>query len=390
MATVGPTIAGALTSVVAVLPLFLAGALVVQIGGDFTFTASRLGVSVAVFWVANGLASVHLGRLTDRIGGSASVRLTGAASMVVLVGLPATTRTWPVLLAWMVIAGLTHGLGQPAANRLLSDRVPRHRQGIAFGVKQAGVPLGSVIAGASVPLIAAQLSWRWAYLVAAVSAVVLLGMVRPRRGAGRSTVTRRGGPREPLRDRGLITLLAFVFAFGAGAGNAVPMFYVDAAVRAGSSPAFSGTMLAVASASAVAMRLVLGVVSDRMVSGHLRLCAVLLFGGTFGFGLLATGRTDLMAVGVVVTLVGAWGFNGVFWFALMRAFPEAPGAVTGAVQPGGSIGNIVAPLVLGTLADSLGYTATWLFGGSLGLAAALGMLVGARRLRADDRAGVRH
>jgi hypothetical protein len=38
---------------------------------------------------------------------------------------------------------------------------------------------------------------------------------------------------------------------------------------------------------------------------------------------------DAVPSGVVLALAGTWGFHGVFWFSIVRAYPATPGRVTG-------------------------------------------------------------
>lgn len=371
-------------TIVGVLPLFLTGAMGAQLTSELAFGAAGLGTAVAMFRVTGALSSWPLGRLADRLGSTWSVRLTAAAALVALVGIATTARSLVTLVAWLMVGSCAHALGQPAANRLLIMNVRPERQGLAFGLKQSAQPTASMLAGLSVPLVAVAFGWRWSYLLGAVVAVmVLLGVGRRPPVALRAQRTRVGAAR--LTDRSTIVTFAVALGLSNGASATVSAFYVDAAVRAGSSQQFSGAMLAAASFAAIAARLGLGVASDRTASGHLVLCAGSLAVGSVGIALLATGRPSTMAAGVVIALGGAWGFNGVFWYALMRAFRDSPATVTGALLPGGLGGGTVGPLVFGVLAEAVGYAVAWGFAGVLAALAAMAMLFGARRLNERRR-----
>src|SRR4029453_10793467 len=83
---------------------------------------------------------------------------------------------------WSVVAILTVGaaanaLGQLASNSSLAQHVPARRQGLSFGVKQAAIPICTLLAGASVPIVALTLGWRWAFVLAAVLAVAAIPLV---------------------------------------------------------------------------------------------------------------------------------------------------------------------------------------------------------------------
>ena len=75
--------------------------------------------------------------------------------------------------------------------------MPAHRQGLSFGVKQAAIPVSTLLAGAAVPTVALTVGWRWAFVAAAVAALTALALVPAQApGAGRAAATGTGrGPR---------------------------------------------------------------------------------------------------------------------------------------------------------------------------------------------------
>ena len=181
-------------------------------------------------------------------------------------------------------------------------------------------------------------------------------------------------------DRGVIVLLSLGFGLGTSTSSAATTFYVASAAASGSTPQFAGTMLAVASFAAIGSRVLAGIISDRIVRGHLAVCAGLIGTGSIGVVLLSSGTPTLMSIGVVIALIGCWGFNGVFWFALVRAYPEAPGRITGAVAPGGLIGSTIGPLYFGIVAEGIGFQFAWLSMAAVAVVAAGVLLLGGRRL----------
>ncbi len=374
------TLVGGLATVVGQLPVFLTGAMAVQITDDLLFGAAALGVAVAMFRVAGAVTSHYLGGLVDRVGAVASLRLAALVSLLASVGIAATATSWLALVAWLMFGATSNVLAQPAANRLLVRTIPPARQGMAFGVKQSAPPVASMLAGLSVPVIALTVGWRWAYLLGALLALLVIV------GAGRrppppERVTGFRSVRPKLRDRGTVLLLAVALGLSTTASTPVAAFFVDASVRGGSSPELAGSLLGLASAAAVATRLVGGVVADRLRGGHLLLCAAMLMVGSTGLLLLASGVPAAMGFGVVVALMGTWGFNGVFVYSLMQAYPDAPGAATGATMPGGLIGGILGPVVFGVLAERVSYAAAWSYTFVAAIIAVGAFVVAAARLR---------
>lgn len=377
----GAMVIGASATVVGLLPVFLVGAMAVQLTEDLAFGVAALGAAVGIFRATGAATSVFLGRLADRLGATASLRLATSIAAVASLGIAITATTWATLVAWLMIGSCANALAQPAANRLLVNNVPHGRQGAAFGFKQSAPPTASMLAGLSVPLIALTLGWRWAYGLAAALAVAVLIAVGRRPPAAQRT-RRADASRPKLRDRRTVLVLAGALGLSTAASSAVTSFYVDAGVRAGSSESAVGSLLAVASVAAIVMRLGLGVLADRIPSGHLRLCAALLVAGSLGFGLLAIGRPLAMAAGAVIALAGTWGFNGVFVFAVIRTQPENPGTITGAVMPGGLFGATIGPMLFGIVAATVNYASVWALAGVVALIAAVAMFLCTERVAA--------
>jgi nitrate/nitrite transporter NarK len=130
-------------------------------------------------------------------------------------------------------------------------------------------------------------------------------------------------------------------------------------VRAGTPVGRAGVVLAVASVATILMRLSLGFLADRLVSGHFRLCAALVAIGAGGLLLIGSNRPTLMAVGAIIAMAHLWGFNGVFWYAVVRVGADSPGTITGAVSPGGHLGGSLGPIIFGVIAASATYRTAW-------------------------------
>lgn len=372
---------GASVTVVALLPVFLTGSMAVQLTEELAFGSAGLGLAVAAFRSGGAVTSVFLGRLADRLGAMRTIRLAAVVGLLTTLGIAFTVTRLATLVAWLAIGGSALALAQPGANRLLTATVDPRRLGTAFGFKQSAPPIASLLAGAAVPLIAITIGWRWAFGLAALAAIaLLLSTTNPPPKPAESTAESKQRSKEPLPHRWVIALLATGFGLGTFTSSTVTTFYVASAADAGSTPAFAGTVLAVASLAAIGARLLAGVISDRLVTGHLTMCAALVGLGSFGIALLATANPRWMSVGLVIALMGNWGFNGVFWFALVRSFPDTPGRITGAASPGGLIGSTLGPLLMGAVIDATGFRVAWLIATVIGAIAATTLVAGGRRL----------
>jgi MFS family permease len=361
------------------LPGLLTGALAVQLGQDLAFGTAGLGAAIAAVRATATVSSVPVGRFADRLGAINALRVATAAAALSAAWIALGARSWWGLTAGLIVSGFAIAMGHPAANRLLSRTVPPDRQGIAFGIKQSAPPTASLLAGVSVPMIALTVGWRWAFGLGAVLAVVMMVAIGRRPAQRPKPLEPPAGGRR-RRPRPGMVVLGFGFGFGTAAAVVVPAFYVDTAVRAGSPVSLAGTLLAVASAATIVVRVSMGFVADRIERNHFWLCGGLLAVGCVGLVLLASGNPMTMAAGVVVATPMLWGFNGVFWFAVVRLGSDRPGTITGIMSPGGHLGGSLGPLTFGLLATAVGDRGAWLTWSLLGLAAALSMFAAAHVL----------
>lgn len=367
-------------TVVCTLPLFLTGALAVQMREELNFGVAALGVAVALYRGAGAVFVAPIGLLADRIGPSASIRMAAAMAAAASLAIALFADRLLVLTAFLMVAGVANGLGQIGANMSLSRGIAEERQGLAFGLKQSALPVASLVGGLAVPVIALTVGWRWAFVGAALAAAAV-GIVTPPARDTRlqpsAAAVNRSTRKTPL------LVLAVGLFFGMASASTLSAFTVDAAVSAGIGPASAGILLAVGSICAVAVRLLVGAAADRRGHGHLPVVARLIAAGAVGYLLLALGTRWSIAIGTIVAFGLGWGFNGLFWFAIVRLNRATPGRVTGMVMPGGMFGGLMGPLVFGWLAELRGYPTGWLVAAAWALVGSIIMVVGRRLLLAD-------
>ncbi|MFC4148911.1 MFS transporter [Micromonospora mangrovi] len=373
----GRVSAGAIaTTIACVLPVFLVGGLAVQMGHDLSFSPAGLGLAVSVYFGISALASVPSGALVERYGSAVVARagiLLSAGSLLAVAGL---ARSYPVLVGLLGLGAAANALGQLASNEALARHVPTHRQGLSFGVKQAAVPISTLLAGVAVPTVALTAGWRWAFVAAAGAALAALPAVpRQEREGARRPTGRRGG-----RATAALVVVGLAATLAAAAANALGTFVVDSSATRGLSPALAGLTLTLGSAVCVVARVGAGWLADRRDSGHVALIAGMLVVGAGGLALLAVAGPVPLVAGVVLGFGLGWAWPGLMNFAVVRLHPQAPAAATSITQTGVYAGGCLGPLALGALADTLGYPTMWITAAAAMLVAALLMLTGSRLL----------
>lgn len=327
-------------TIASVLPVFLIGGLAVQLGDDLGFSPAGLGLAVSVYFGVGALASVPSGRLVERYGPAVVARCAILLSAGTMLAVAALARSYAVLVGLLALGAAANALGQLASNAALARHVPARRQGLSFGVKQAAIPVATLLAGAAVPTVALTAGWRWAFVVAAAAALAALPAVparepRPDRTAAPARAGRAG---TALLVVGAAAMLA------AAAANALGTFVVDSSVGRGLTPGLAGLTLTLGSAVCVVARVGAGWLADRRPTGHVAVIAGMLVVGAAGLGLLAAAGPAPLVLGVVLGFGLGWAWPGLMTFAVVRLHPQAPAAATSITQTGVYAGGCLGPL----------------------------------------------
>lgn len=375
-----------LASVIAVvtggaLPAFLTGGVSVQLREDLGFGESGLGLAVGASFAAAAVSSALFGRLAERLGPTAAMRLAAAGSALALLGVAVASPTFPALLVWLAAGGFANALAQPAANLFIATTVRAERLGLAFAVKQSGIPGATLLGGLAVPTIALTVGWRWAFVAGALLPIAG-GLTIPATGE----IRRRGGgdadrpPRVRVPMRPLV-VLGLGIGFGAAAAGTLGAFLVNAAVDAGIAEGPAGLLVSVGSAIGIAVRLLAGRLADRRAGGHLRVVSLMLVAGSLAYALYATEVAWVLLLATPLAFGAGWGWPGLFNLAIVRAHPAAPGAASGVTQTGTYIGAVAGPVIFGAVVEAAGYRAAWLLAAAFALLGAATIAAGRTLVR---------
>jgi MFS family permease len=352
----------------------------VQLRADLGFGESRLGLAVGAFFAAAALSSAVLGRTAERLGPTRSMQASAAVSAASLLGVAMGARTYPTLLLWLALGGVANALAQPAANLFIARTIAADRLGMAFAIKQSGIPAATLLGGLAVPSIALTVGWRWAFVAGALLPI-LGGLTIPPAGAKR---TEGEGPspkvRVPLPP---LVVLAVGIGFGAAAAGTLGAFLVNAAVDAGIGDGPAGLLVSVGSAIGIAVRLFAGSRADRRSGGHLRVVSLMLVAGSVAYVLFASQVSWLLVAATPLAFGAGWGWPGLFNLAIVRAHPAAPGTASGITQTGTYLGAVAGPVVFGAVVEAASYRAGWLLAAAFALAGAGTIAIGRSMMRSQ-------
>ena len=372
-----PLLLAVSVATVGVMPAFLTGGLAVQIRGELGFGAGALGLAVAVFFGISSVSSALAGRVVERIGSHTAMRFSSLVGVLSLLAVATVAGSWWGLVACLVLGGIGNAIAQPSTNLMLAREVPGGRQGLAFGVKQAAIPVATLLAGLAVPVLAVTLGWRWAFAGAALLAL-LVSLFVPKGDDG--SPKRAKGARAGDAPLAPLILLAVGIGLGSTAATPLGAFVVESAVNTGVEVGTAGLLLALGSGVGIVVRVVAGYLADGMESGRLRLVAGMLVLGTAGFAMLASGVPGLLVVGVVLAFGAGWGWPGLFNLAIVKSNPKAPAAATGITQTGASGGAALGPLLFGYTVEATSFGTAWLATAAVALLSATAIVAGRRML----------
>ncbi len=381
-----PVLLGISLTTVSTIPVFLTGALGVQIRRDLHLNAAELGGAVAMFFAAAAITSVSSGKLAQRSGFEIILKICVVLSVVALAGIGFLASDYPLLLAFLAIGGVANGAAQPAVNLFLANVVPVSRQGFAFGVKQAAIPVSTFLSGLAVPLVALTIGWHYAYAIIAPIGIFLFFLI-PKSPRGAERVSNPSKSQQKIYIAPLV-VLAIAMGLGSGAANALGAFLVSSSVHAGWTPGAAGFLVVLGSVMGISSRLLNGYLADRRVGRHLAVTAWMVGTGGIGYLLLVLGYAWLVVPATIISYGAGWGWNGLFNFAVVWSYPRAAGHATGITQSGAYFGSVLGPLVFGFIVDHAGYSLAWGSAALQAFLAGLAMLI-ARKMMVAASAQLR-
>jgi MFS family permease len=316
-------------------------------------SATLTGMFVAIVYIGAIASSLASGSAVARFG---AIRVSQAglvlcAAGLVLCALPSVAAV--ALGAFLI--GLGYGPITPASSHLLALTTPPHRMSLVFSVKQTGVPLGGMLAGAIVPGLVLLAGWQAALLAVAAANLLCALASQPLRGAldadrQPDRVLAFGNLLQPLHlvlsQRVLARLAAFSFVFSAVqlSLSTYLVTYLHEALDYGLVKA--GLALSVAQIGGIVGRVAWGYVSDRWL-GAQRVLAVL--AGLMALSTLGTALLNTQVPPVLVfTLLIVFGVY--LAEVARRAPPGMASTATGGTLAVTFFGVVLGPALFGALA----------------------------------------
>ena len=313
-----------------------------------------IGAIASVAYVGAMSSARVSGRITDRRG-PAVVIIAGLVLMALGDGIALSAFHAWVLYLGIVVVGLGYGAINPSTTVVSNPRSAK-RRGLVMSIKQSGVPLGGVAAGALVPTVGLAFDWRAAFALALTLCLGLALFVWVRGGYRAQPLSLGVKPRA---RSGRKLALPWGYSFGLLiAGVQVSMFAFTAVYLVdarGMSIARAGLGVSILLVGGVAGRLFWGWLSDVFFHRRLLVLQAAALLGAVSIVSLVVAPEALVPLALVAIGVSSVGWNGVYIAAVAEAVePHRMGAVTGTSLALINFGAIVTPLLIGVLVNLSG------------------------------------
>ncbi|MFD0687301.1 MFS transporter [Actinomadura fibrosa] len=347
------------------------GAMGVQLREDLQLSTAQLGLLLSASQLVPLVGLLVAGELLDRYD---ERWVVGAGACVVAASLGAggLGQGYVFLLVVLLMVGAGYSTVQPGGSKSVASWFRTSQRGLAMGVRQAGVPLGGVVAAAVMPALAAAHGWRSTFLagglVALAGAVAFMALYRRppvpdlvRDGAGRAPEppdapgSRLGARLRMLREPAMAEIVASgvcLVSVHSGIG-VLTVLYMHEAASVAAGPA--ALVLVASQAAGVAGRVCLAAWSDRRGPGRQATVRICMVAAAAAMAVLMTpaGHEPAVACALFTWL----GFFGIGWYgpwvthAAESAPPGRTGFALGLVMAVTQTAVVLAPFLLGLLKD---------------------------------------
>jgi MFS family permease len=356
----------------------------------FGWVGGAVGLGSVWLYIANNAFTVALGPVRAWLV-AALIAIAGSA--LTLIGL------YPTMLLGAVCLGFAYATATPAGAQILADHTPRAYRGSLFSLRQAGVPLGGVIAGAVGSWLIVVYGWRSAFAIMAACGVGLCSILllaprqynesRPRHPFRLGRLFHLSNVLIPFRvvaaTPGLQRLSAACIGFAAVQGATTAFFVTFMTAGLGFSLTFAGTLYAMLLAASVAGRIVLGFVADWFGSPRPVLSALAVL--SVISSLLIAAMSAEWSTPLVFAIVLFVGFsistwNGLYLAEIAILAPDSVSEATAATTFFVFSTYMITPPIAGLIISLFGYRAVFLVTACVAVSSAVILFTGRRKATA--------
>jgi MFS family permease len=363
------------------LPAYLLAAFAPTIKVQLGLSPVGYAAAVTTYFGVSSLAATVTGRLVDRLGSVAVLRVSMLPAAAALTVVPLSHHVAGAIAA-MALGGLANATSSPACSHYLSSSVPDHRLGFVFGLRQAAVPFSSLVSGLAAAGLGQLVGWRAVFLGGAACALLTIPAVRPLPEVARAEprpaelgVLLEPGP----KDSRSLAPLAWTGVMATAAASITVAFSVISASEIGGSVTAAALLLAGGSLASMVTRIEAGRRATGTAHIAMRAVSVVCLLGAVG-ALLMSAAIPAVLIPATLLLFGfGTGWPGLLVYTAVSTNRTRPGHAAGVIEASMNFGAGAGPLLFGVLLASQGLRIAWLLPAALFAGAAVLMHTTRRR-----------
>ncbi|MFI5768328.1 MFS transporter [Streptomyces sp. NPDC051658] len=339
-----------------------------SIGEDFDLDRGQQGLIVSAFFLAYAACQIPGGMLADRFGGK---RVTCWALLVWSLFTALTGLAWSfaALLVLRFAFGAAEGIFPSAGTKVLVERTtPEERMG-ANGLIMSSNALAAVVTPLAVAPLISVFGWRSAFFSTAALGVLVLVAIRMRlpdplaRTEPDAGARDRRDVRELLRMGVLWRFALMVFGYCVivwGLNTWVPSYLSE---ERGISLTSAGALVAIPALGAAAATIVGGRLADRFEGHHRKVIVPGMTVAALALLLMAFSASivGFIVFGTLAIFAASLCYMPIFAVPLRSLAPEHVGVGSAVIVFGGQVAGMVAPPVMGVLADTFSFQVAFAF-----------------------------
>ncbi|PVE05808.1 MFS transporter [Limnohabitans sp. Rim28] len=332
---------------------------------DLQVSPALVGLYVSVTYAGAMVATLMGGATVARMG---AIRVSQWGLVLCAVGLVLCAVPWlPAMVLGAVFIGLGYGPITPASSHLLARTTPKAQMSLVFSIKQTGVPLGSMLAGAIVPPLALLIDWQLSMWVVAALCLACAGVSQSLRAELDSDRQadlriRWGSLIEPIRmvlaHRALLTMASCSFMFSMVQLSLTTYLVTFLHDDLSYGLVAAGLALSVTQLGGIGGRVAWGYVADRWLGARrmLLLLASMMALCALGSAFLVTDTPHAVVIALLVGFgASAIGWNGVYLAEVARRAPPGMASMaTGGTLAFTFLGVVLGPPMFGALSGLFG------------------------------------
>jgi ACS family hexuronate transporter-like MFS transporter len=140
---------------------------------EFSWTETDYANITVAFQLAYAFGMFFVGRLIDKMGTKMGYAMSLLLWSIAAMGHALVNSTAGFFVARAAL-GVTEAGNFPAAIKTIAEWFPKKERALATGIFNSGTNIGAIIAPLTVPFIAAEWGWKWAFLITGAIGLIWL------------------------------------------------------------------------------------------------------------------------------------------------------------------------------------------------------------------------